>query len=103
MMTKASPTNRARTLREQSTAAERRLWQRLKGKQLDGHKFRRQQPIGPYIADFINFDRRLVIELDGGQHAVEKQRDSKRDLWFKTQGYRAMWWLDFGTTRFLKT
>ena len=60
---------RARELRQQSTEAEKKLWQHLCNRQLDGIKFRRQVPIGPYIADFAAVEALLIIELDGGQHA----------------------------------
>jgi very-short-patch-repair endonuclease len=59
-------TTRARRLRHNSTDAERRLWYRLRSRQIDGYKFVRQEPIGPYVADFVCRERRLVVELDGG-------------------------------------
>lgn len=64
---------RARQLRRNETAAERRLWQALRDRKLGGMKFRRQVPIGRYIVDFVSFERRLVVELDGGQHARQVQ------------------------------
>jgi very-short-patch-repair endonuclease len=57
---------------------------------LEGLKFRRQQPIGNYIADFVCFERRLVIEVDGGQHASAEDRDKERDDWFDKQGFRVL-------------
>ena len=60
----------ARELRKNMTDAERRVWSRLRGRQLGGYKFRRQAPIGPYIVDFVCFEAKLIIELDGGQHVV---------------------------------
>lgn len=72
------------------TDAERHLWQRLRGKQLRGHKFRRQFPIGNYIVDFVCLKARLIIELDGGQHAQRVAHDQDRDLWLKTQGFRVI-------------
>ena len=59
---------RARALRDGSTDAERLVWRHLRDRQLDGHKFRRQHPVGPYFADFACIDAGLIIELDGGQH-----------------------------------
>jgi very-short-patch-repair endonuclease len=59
----------ARALRRESTDAERMLWRHLRARQLAGFKFRRQEVIGPYIVDFVCFDARLIIEIDGGQHA----------------------------------
>src|SRR5215468_1460399 len=63
----------ARGLRKKLTDAERRLWSRLRLRQLNGLKFRRQAPIGPYVVDFLCLERRLVIEVDGGQHAVMRK------------------------------
>ena len=68
--------------------AERKLWYKIKNRQL-GIKFRRQQPTGNYIVDFICFDKRLIIEIDGGEH-FENRNDEIRDRWFKKQGYRVL-------------
>ncbi|MFH1902940.1 MAG: DUF559 domain-containing protein [Candidatus Omnitrophota bacterium] len=76
----------ARKLRNNSTEAEKRLWQHLKYKQMDGLKFRRQQPVGNYIVDFINFEKMVVIEVDGGQHA-DNQHDTERDKWLHQNGF----------------
>jgi len=73
-------TNMARNLRKNSTDAENLLWRHLRAGRLEGLKFRRQQPIGNYIVDFVCFEKRVIIEVDGGQHGTEK--DSKRDKWF---------------------
>jgi len=63
----------------------------LKGKNLEGIKFRRQEPIGDYIVDFVAFENRLVIEVDGGQHAdEEKDKDTRRDAWLRSQGFRVL-------------
>ncbi|MFA4915083.1 MAG: DUF559 domain-containing protein [Syntrophales bacterium] len=75
----------ARNLRKRSTDAEQKLWRYLRARQLEGLKFRRQQPIGKYIVDFVCFERGLVIEVDGGQHAIEVDKDRERDKWFKEQ------------------
>ena len=85
-------TNLAKILRRNSTNPENLLWYYLKAKQLEGLKFRRQQPIGKYIVDFVCFSKKLVIELDGGQHAEGKikQNDRKRDEWLKTQGFKVL-------------
>ncbi|NIQ38089.1 MAG: DUF559 domain-containing protein [Proteobacteria bacterium] len=77
-------------LRKGSTVAERLLWHRLRGRQLKGLKFRRQQPIGPYIVDFVNLEKRIVIELDGGQHAIERDKDEERDVWLIRQGSKVL-------------
>jgi very-short-patch-repair endonuclease len=78
-MMKKDLTNIARGLRRNATDAEKALWQRLSRRQMDGFKFRRQQPIGKYVVDFVTFDKKLVIELDGGQHKIKKDEDKKRD------------------------
>jgi len=63
----------------------------LKGKNLAGIKFRRQEPIGNYIVDFVAFEKRLVIEVDGSQHAEEeKDKDIQRDAWLNRQGFRVL-------------
>ncbi|WP_428312105.1 endonuclease domain-containing protein [Hydrocarboniphaga sp.] len=74
-------------LRRHSTDAEQRLWQRLKLRQLLGYKFRRQAPIGPYVADFACLEKRLIVELDGGQHA-DSARDTRRPAYLEAQGFR---------------
>lgn len=82
----------ARELRRNQTDAEKALWIKLRNKQLEGVKFRRQQPIGPYIVDFVSFERRLVIEIDGGQHNEEeiRERDEERTTWLKGRGYQVL-------------
>lgn len=85
-------TNIAKVLRKRSTKEERFLWRHLKSKQLEGLKFRRQQPIGNYIVDFVCFEKRIIIELDGGQHTniTEEKKDKIRDKWFKVQGFKVL-------------
>ncbi|WP_107929217.1 endonuclease domain-containing protein [Neisseria animaloris] len=80
----------ARELRQNMTLAERRLWQCLRGRQLNGIKFRRQQSIGSYIVDFVSMEHRLVVELDGGQHAERTEYDNKRTEFLNNQGYRVV-------------
>lgn len=82
-------TSRARQPRRNSTDAEMALWRILRSSRLAGVKFRRQQPIGPYIADFVCLSHRLIIECDGGQHA-ESAADAVRDKWFAEQGFRTV-------------
>ena len=74
-------------LRNNPTPQERKLWQYLKSSQMNGIKFRRQQPIGNYIVDFVSFDSRLIIELDGGQHSENILYDRQRDEYLKSQGF----------------
>lgn len=81
--------SRARALRADMTDAERRLWSMLRHRQL-GPRFRRQAPIGPYIADFACFDPRLIIELDGSQHLDQLAADTQRDAWLRTQGFTVL-------------
>src|SRR5262245_17601229 len=78
---------RVRQLRKNPTDAERILWQKLRYWQLDGIKFRRQQPLGRYVVDFVSLEKRLVIEVDGGQHAEDVTYDSGRDTWLREQGF----------------
>ena len=77
----------ARELRANMTDAERRLWFLLRNRQLDGHKFRRQHPIGAFVADFVCIERRLIIELDGGQHAGSTY-DARRTAWLEDHGWQ---------------
>jgi very-short-patch-repair endonuclease len=83
-------TKTARTLRHNSTDAERKLWSHIRAKQLEGFKFRRQQPIGNYIVDFICLEKRLIIELDGGQHAIYRYKDIVRDNWLINEGFQVI-------------
>ena len=83
----ASETGRARGLRRRSTRAEFVLWRHLRDRQLAGFKFVRQEPIGPYFADFVCRERHLVVEVDGGQHA-DSAADGKRDAMLRDLGYR---------------
>ena len=83
-------TTRARQLRKNSADAERALWKRLRNKQLLGCKFKRQAPIGRYIADFACFSRNLIVELDGGQHLAQEEYDAERSEWLRSQGFRVL-------------
>ena len=82
--------NNSRLLRKSMTDAERRLWQAIRLRQVDGFKFRRQCPIGRYIVDFACPERKLIIELDGGQHAEQESYDCDRTIWLMSQGFRVM-------------
>ncbi|MBA4394464.1 MAG: hypothetical protein C0407_13005 [Desulfobacca sp.] len=73
--------NRARELRKNLTDAEKVLWKHLRLRQINDYKFRRQQPIGKYIVDFVCLEKRLIIEVDGGQHDEQGAYDSNRDAW----------------------
>jgi very-short-patch-repair endonuclease len=80
----------ARRLRNGATDAERKLWSALRHKQLDDFKFRRQVPIGDFVAYFACLSARLIIEVDGGQHDVEREKDAARTAWLKSRGYRVI-------------
>jgi very-short-patch-repair endonuclease len=82
-----SPVATARRLRRDQTNAERALWFRLRDRRLQGLKFRRQVTIGHYIADFCCESQRLIIELDGGQHAERSIPDAERTAALEAQGY----------------
>jgi very-short-patch-repair endonuclease len=80
--------SRAKALRKNLTEAERILWQHLRLRQLGGHKFRRQQPLRSYIVDFVCLEKRLVVEVDGGQHSSQHSYDEQRTAWIEAQGFR---------------
>ena len=72
-----------------STDTEKYLWKYLRGRKLEGFKFRRQHPIGKYIVDFINLERKIIIEVDGGQY-LENNKDELRDKWLDEKGYEVL-------------
>ena len=77
------------------TRPEVLLWHYLRRSQLSGHRFRRQHPIGRYIADFACIEQRLIIELDGGQHTEQREYDRQRDAYISSRGYRILrFWND---------
>lgn len=81
-------TDRARTLRQESTPPEQILWTQLRGRRLDGLKFRRQQPIGPYTADFYSAAAKLVVEIDSRIH--DRHHDTRRDAWMLAEGIHTL-------------
>jgi very-short-patch-repair endonuclease len=81
---------RARALRKNPTEAEKVLWGHLRYWQVDGYKFRRQQPLGKYIVDFVCLEKKLIIELDGGQHAEQTVYDAERDAWLRDRGFSVL-------------
>jgi very-short-patch-repair endonuclease len=81
--------DQAKQLRTRMTDAELRLWYRLRAYRFNGIKFKRQAPIGPYVVDFICFDHKVIVEVDGGQHA-DSAPDRRRDAWLRSEGYRVM-------------
>jgi very-short-patch-repair endonuclease len=82
--------SRARILRRNMTEAERRIWGILRAEQIQGHKFRRQVPIGRYIADFVSHEARLIIEIDGGQHDPSSLQEIERSAFLRAEGYRVL-------------
>ena len=92
--------DRARELRKTPTEAERLLWKYLRRRQLIGHRFRRQYPIGSYIVDFFCFEERLAIELDGGHHSQQTEYDTERTAFLESEGVRV---LRFGTMKCWET
>jgi 2-methylaconitate isomerase len=86
------PLPRARSLRQNQTDSEQRIWSKLRGRRFDGFKFRRQVPLGRYIVDFVCFDRRVILELDGGQHGEQetKKYDAERTAWLESQSFRVV-------------
>lgn len=80
----------ARHLRRNMTDTERFVWERIRSRQLAGFRFRRQAPIGPYIVDFVCFEAKLIIELDGGQHATNAEADAVRSRWLEGEGFRVL-------------
>ena len=89
-MQKMRKLDRARQLRNDPTDAERALWNVLRKRQMSGRRFRRQVPIGPYIVDFACLENKLVIEVDGGQHAERIDYDTARTEWLTSEGYRVI-------------
>jgi len=81
---------KARELRKNPTDAERKLWSHLRRRQIGGHKFRRQLPLGPYFVDFVCLDKKLVVEVDGGQHNEQVNYDVKRTEWLEAQRFRVL-------------
>ena len=81
--------NRSRVLRSRPISAEARLWARLRNRQLGGHKFVRQLPLGPYFADFVCRERKVVVEVDGGTHSTEAEvmHDARRTSQLQDLGY----------------
>lgn len=81
---------RSRRLRRDRTGAEGALWQRVRDRRLEGFKFRNQTPVGPYIADFLCSQAKLIVELDGSQHVDAANYDERRTAFLKREGYRVL-------------
>ena len=86
---------RAKNLRQNMSEAETRLWHHLRAGRLNGYKFRRQQPMGNYIVDFVCVTPKLIIEADGGQHAEQAEYDQARSLYLSGLGFTVLrFWND---------
>ena len=83
-------TTLGKALRKRPTDAEQLLWNCLRMKQMEGLKFRRQQAIDNYIVDFVCFENRIIIEVDGGQHAAENNKDRERDTYLQRYGFKVL-------------
>ena len=82
--------DRAKSLRIQQTDTEKHLWFHLRSRRMNGLKFRRQVTIGNYIADFVCIDRKMIIEVDGGQHGDQQNYDQERTDYLKSRGYHVL-------------
>jgi very-short-patch-repair endonuclease len=80
----------AKTLRANMTDAERKLWYYLRAHRFEGLGFRRQVPVGPYVADFLCEELRVIVEVDGGQHSERSHEDEERTAWLNARGYRVI-------------
>ena len=80
----------ARALRHNQPDAERKFWEQVRNRRLAGLKFKRQHPIGSYIADFVCIEKRLIVELDGAQHTKQESYDAEREAFLSTKGYRVL-------------
>ena len=87
-----NPSKIARTLRKNETEAEQIVWSWLRNRQVNGLKFRRQQPIGDYVVDFVCLDKLLIVEIDGGNHNTDKsiEKDEIRTKWLEARGYKVV-------------
>jgi very-short-patch-repair endonuclease len=93
----------AKQLRNNATTPERRLWSRLRGRQLGGFRFRRQRPIGNYICDFVCLSEAVVVELDGSQHIEQADYDAERDAFLRSSGFRVLRFWNGDVTEHLET
>ncbi|HEY9554093.1 endonuclease domain-containing protein [Allosphingosinicella sp.] len=84
------PTARSRELRRNMIPAERRLWSRIRARQIVDTRFNTKFPIGPFICDFVSRGPKLIIEVDGGQHAEQAKTGAGRTAYLKSEGYRVI-------------
>lgn len=83
-------TERARDLRLTDSRAEQKVWELLRAHRMSGLKFRRQHPIGPYFADFACVQRKLIVEIDGEHHALQREADSRRTDFLEQAGWKVI-------------
>jgi very-short-patch-repair endonuclease len=88
--TTARTLGRAKRLRREMTEAEKKLWRGLREGELGAHRFRKQMPAGPYVLDFCCLRKKLVIEVDGGQHAEISTAEERRNRWLRSEGYTVL-------------
>jgi very-short-patch-repair endonuclease len=81
---------RATALRREMTEAEKMIWERLRSRQTEGFRFRRQVPLGRFIADFVCHEAKLIVEVDGGQHDSSSEQEARRTCFLESQGYRVL-------------
>jgi very-short-patch-repair endonuclease len=93
---------RARAMRHESVPAERELWWCLRDRRLNGYKFRRQVPFGPFIADFYCAQCMLIVELDGNSHSLRLEYDASRSEWFTSRGYHVIRFSNIEVHKFLE-
>jgi very-short-patch-repair endonuclease len=91
-MEHSSRTILARNLRRKQSDAEKKMWSVLRSRQFENNKFRRQEPIGEYIVDFVSYEKKLIIEIDGDQHnqSLEIEKDAIRTKWLEGRGYQVL-------------
>ena len=80
----------AKRLRQDATDAERVLWREVRAHRFAGFKFKRQEPLGSYVVDFVCYEAKLIVELDGGQHTDQKEADEERTRWLASRGFRVL-------------
>ena len=90
MTRQAHLTHVAKVLRHEMTDAERVLWREVRAHRFAGFKFKRQEPLGSYVVDFVCYEAKLIVELDGGQHAIQKEADEERTRWLASRGFRVL-------------
>jgi very-short-patch-repair endonuclease len=80
----------AKRLRHEMTDAERVLWREVRAHRFAGFKFKRQEPLGSYVVDFVCYEASLIVELDGGHHADQHEADVERTRWLESRGFRVL-------------